>query len=116
LKASAALPVAFMGKDLTVRMQLLYNMSMSLTPAVPQIAAGGIEQFYVELAGTKSKTADWSISGAGCAGAACGTISPDGLYTAPDVLPQLPFVEVKGTLTGANPIAATTVVTLTEKH
>jgi TonB family protein len=116
LKVDAPLPVEFKGTDLTVRMQLLYNMSMSLTPSHPQIAVGGREQFYIELAGTMSKTADWSVTGVDCGDAACGTISPDGLYNAPNVLPQSPFVRVKGTLPGANPIAATALVTLLEKH
>ncbi len=116
LKADAPLPAEFQGKEVTVRMQLLYNTDMLLTPSHPRIAVGTREQFYVEMAGTESKTADWSVTGAGCTGAACGTISPDGLYTAPDVLPQPPVVRVKGALPGANPIAASAIVTLAEKH
>jgi TonB family protein len=117
LKTDASLPAEFKGKDLTVRMQLLYSVGgMSLTPGHAQIAAGAREQFYVEMAGIVSKTADWSVTGAGCTGAACGTISADGLYTAPDALPKPPLIRVKGTLAGANPIAASAVVTLVEKH
>jgi hypothetical protein len=101
-----------------VRMQLLYKMDeiSALNPLHAQIASGGREQFYFEMAGTLSKAADWSVTGVGCTGAACGTISPDGLYTAPDVLPQPPFVRVKGMLAGANPIAASALITLIEKH
>ncbi len=117
LKTDAPLPAEFKGKDLMVRMQLLYNVEgMSLTPGHARIAAGGREQFYIEMAGIVSKTADWSVTGAGCTGAACGTISADGLYTAPDALPKPAFIRVKGTLAGANPIAASAVVTLVEKH
>ena len=117
LKIDAPLPAGFKGKDFIVRMQLLYNIAaMSLTPGHAQIAVGGREQFYIEMPGIVSKTADWSVTGVGCTGATCGTVSPDGLYTAPDVLPRPPFIRVKGTLAGANPIAASAVVTLVEKH
>jgi hypothetical protein len=116
LKTDALFPVEFKGKDLMVRIQLLYNSPMSFTPGDPRIAVGGREQFYVEMAGIASKTADWSVTGVGCTGAACGTVSPDGLYTVPDVLSQPPFVRVKGTLDGANPIAASAIVMLVEKH
>lgn len=37
-------------------------------------------------------------------------------FAAPDVLPQPPFVPVKGPLGGANPIAASAIVMLVEKH
>ncbi|HEV8385450.1 MAG TPA: hypothetical protein VGQ11_11325, partial [Candidatus Acidoferrales bacterium] len=29
----------------------------------------------------------WSVSGTGCSGSACGTISSTGLFTAPQILP-----------------------------
>ncbi len=117
LKIDKPLPAELNGNDLVVRMQLLYNLDgVSLNPVRAQLAAGGREQFYLELAGTLSKGADWSVAGIGCKDAACGTISSEGLYTAPDVLPNPPFVQVKGMLAGANPLAASAVVTLVEKH
>ena len=117
LSTDKPLPAELNGNDLIVRMQLLYNMGgVSLNPVHPQIAAGSREQFYIETAGILSKAADWSVTGIGCTDAACGTISTEGLYTAPDVLPKPPFVRVKGTLAGANPIPASAVVTLTQKH
>ena len=41
--------------------------------------------------------ATWSVSGAGCTGAACGIIDPTGLYTAPNVPPSPATVRVTGT-------------------
>jgi TonB family protein len=117
LKTNAPLPPDFIGKDFKVTMQLLYNTEgMVLTPNSAQIALGKREQFYVETAGIVSKTAEWTVTGVGCTEAACGTISSDGLYTAPDVLPSPPFVRIKGALAGASPIAASAIVSLVEKH
>jgi hypothetical protein len=39
----------------------------------------------------------WNVSGPGCSGASCGTISPDGQYTAPAVPPNPPIVKVTAT-------------------
>jgi TonB family protein len=117
LRAEEPLPADLQGGDLIVHMQLLYNMAgASLNPGHATIAAGGREQFYIEVAGVLSKAVDWSVAGAGCKDAACGTVSPDGLYTAPDVLPKPALVRVRGTLAGANPIAATAVVMLMNKR
>jgi len=116
LKMDGALLPEFRGKELVVRMQFLYNTSaMSINPIHPQVAAGSEEQFYVDMAGTLGATAKWSVSGVGCNADACGTITADGVYDAPDVLPQPPFVVVNGTLAGANPITASAIVTLTAK-
>ena len=116
LKNGAPLPAAFGGEQLTVRMQLLYNLSMSINPLSSRIAAGGKEQFYVEMGGTVSKAADWSVYGAGCSAAACGTISPDGVYIAPELIPDPPYVRVKATLPGANPLATSAVIELMGKR
>jgi TonB family protein len=110
------LPVELKGKDVVVRMQVLHNTSgISLNPVDPQVTTGSREQFYIDIAGTMSKEANWSVTGVGCTGSSCGTISPDGLYTAPDILPQPPFVRVEGTLTGVNPIPASAIISLTQK-
>ena len=117
LKTDKALPSGFKDKDVVARMQLLFNVrGMSINPTHTQIAAGGRTQFYLELAGNLTKAADWIVTGSGCTGTTCGTISPNGLYTAPDVLPDPPFVRVKGTLAGANPIAVSAIVTLIKKR
>jgi len=81
-------------------------------PVRPQLLRGGRKQFHIEVAGIASEAAEWSVTGAGCTELACGTVSFDGLYTAPEVVPDPPFVRVKGTLAGANPVPASAVVTL----
>lgn len=44
-----------------------------------------------------NKAVTWTVSGDGCSGAACGTISSSGLYTAPAIVPVAPTVTVKAT-------------------
>ena len=88
------LPVEFKGRELGVRMQLLYKLQgVELAPSRPQITAGHDKQFYMELAGIVSEVGEWSVSGPGCTGAACGTISADGLYTALPICPSLRLCE-----------------------
>ena len=116
LKIENPLPAELGGKDITVHMQLLYNMGMLLNPSFAEIAAGGKEQFYIEMAGSLSKAANWSVFGAGCKDTACGTISSDGLYTAPDVLPDPAYVRVKGMLPGANPVSGSAIIMLVKKQ
>jgi len=53
----------------------------------------------LQLTASVSNDADnrgvtWTLSGAGCSGASCGTISPTGLYTAPLTAPVQPAVTV----------------------
>jgi TonB family protein len=110
------LPSEIKDKDLVVHMQVLHNTSgISLNPSHPEVTTGSSEQFYIDVAGSLSEEAHWRLTGVGCDGNSCGTISPTGLYTAPNVLPQPPFVRVEGTLTGANPIAASAIILLNQK-
>jgi TonB family protein len=115
-KMEKPLPAEVKDKNLVVRMQVLHNTSgVSLNPTNPQVTTGSSEQFYIDVAGTLSKEAYWSLTGAGCDGNICGTITPEGLYTAPNALPQPAIVRIVGTLTGANPIAASAIISLTQK-
>jgi hypothetical protein len=55
-----------------------------------------------------SRTISWSVSGLGCTGAACGTISAQGLYTAPAIAPSPATVQITATPM-ADPSRATAV-------
>ena len=44
-----------------------------------------------------SRTISWSVSGPGCSGAACGTISSSGVYTAPSFAPSPATVQITAT-------------------
>jgi hypothetical protein len=60
-----------------------------------QVAAGGHLQFSATVTGSTNTAVVWSISGPGCSGAGCGTITATGLYTGPATLPAPPSVAVR---------------------
>ena len=71
---------------------------LQVKPCCPHVLKEDRVQFAVWLLG-KTLAADWSVSGPGCTGAACGTVSSDGVYTAPATIPKPPTVRVKATIT-----------------
>jgi TonB family protein len=64
-----------------------------IAPPFADVALGARQQFAVANL-TTAKKVIWKVSGSGCSGAACGTISADGLYTAPAKVPIPPAVTV----------------------
>lgn len=71
-----------------------------IAPLFVDLALGARQQFAVENLPTDKKVI-WKVSGSGCSGAACGTISADGLYTAPVKAPSPPAVTVTAALSDA---------------
>src|SRR5579862_784137 len=76
------------------------TFSLSLTgPA--SVNAGTGATYVATLVPTAnsnpSSAISWSVSGSGCTGAACGTISSGGVYTAPSVAPSPATVRITAT-------------------
>jgi len=93
------LPSEFRGKELAVRMQFLYSsVVLAISPESVQVALGSVQQFSAAVGSTKNPHVNWSISGDGCSGAECGSISAAGLYTAPVESPKPPIVRVSAVL------------------
>ena len=65
-----------------------------ISPSFAQVVIGTKQQFSATVEAPEDKGVIWRVFGAGCKGAACGTISPAGLYTAPLSLPSPPVVTV----------------------
>jgi hypothetical protein len=59
------------------------------------LGAGETHQFVATVTGHSNTAVTWSISG--CTGAACGTITPTGFYTAPSLIPTKATVTVTAT-------------------
>ena len=59
-----------------------------VNPNSATVAEGSTQRFQVKLTGSSNTSVTWAVSGAGCSGAACGTISGDGLYTPPASVPS----------------------------
>ncbi len=63
-------------------------IAVAVTPSSVTMAAGAVQQFEVSITGTANVAVTWTASGTGCFGAACGTVSSSGLYTAPATAPS----------------------------
>ena len=83
--------------------------AVEVQPAGARITVGATRQFSATVTGTENTTVVWTVSGPGCSGAACGTIS-GGLYKAPAITPTPPRVNVKAALTSSPTIAGTAMV------
>jgi hypothetical protein len=84
-------------------------------PPSPQVVSGAKEQFSAIVTGKVNSGVTWKISGAGCSGSACGSISPDGLYTAPTSIPNPASVIVTATLATAPSETASATVTVVQQ-
>ncbi|MGH9775748.1 MAG: hypothetical protein ACRD50_12460 [Candidatus Acidiferrales bacterium] len=91
---SAADPTKFANAPVTVVPAGPVSVNISPPFAVPG-PAGRINdtvQFFANVSGTSNQHVTWSVasgvSGQGCTGSACGTISSSGLYTAPSIAPS----------------------------
>jgi hypothetical protein len=67
---------------------------ISVSPVSATVGTGGTQQFQVKITGTTNTASKWTVSGAGCSGASCGTISAGGLYTSPASVPSPATVSV----------------------
>jgi hypothetical protein len=72
-------------------------VAVTVTPASASITTGATQQFAASVTGSSNTAVTWTVSGAGCSGAACGTISSAGLYTAPSTSPTPSTVTVTAT-------------------
>jgi hypothetical protein len=78
----------------TVNVRIV-DILVSVLPSSATVALNGTQQFVAQA--NPASTVTWTVSGSGCAGANCGTISSAGLYTAPASLPNPPSITVKAT-------------------
>ena len=91
--ASVVNPAATGSATVTVTVPV----AVSVAPVVASVVAGQMQQFTATVTGTANTAVTWALSGAGCAGPACGTIAVSGLYTAPATPPVPATVTVTAT-------------------
>lgn len=71
---------------------------VTVSPASVTVQTGGAQPFAVIVSPSGANQAvTWSVSGTGCTGANCGTISSVGMYTAPASVPNPATVTVTAT-------------------
>ena len=71
---------------------------VTVSPASVTVQTGGAQPFAAIVSpGGANQAVTWSVSGTGCNGANCGTISSVGMYTAPASVPNPAIVTVTAT-------------------
>jgi hypothetical protein len=96
-------------------------VSVTIAPAYAFVAPSGsqlsTQQFVATVMNSVNTSVTWSVesgvAGQGCAGAACGSVSAAGLYTAPTVAPSPNAVAVMATSAADPTKSATAIVAIT---
>jgi hypothetical protein len=82
----------------TITIASLFSLAVS---GPSSVKAGNTATYTATLtpaAGSNpSRAISWSVAGTGCTGAACGTISSSGIYSAPSIPPSLGTVQIVAT-------------------
>ena len=99
-------------KSASATVTLSVPIVVKVSPGSVQLVAGQQQQFSATVTGTGNTTVTWSVGGAGCSGAACGTITANGLYTAPATVPAPPTVSVTATAAADSSKTGSSTVTL----
>jgi hypothetical protein len=91
------------------------TVTVSISPSINvQVATGAPQTFTATVTGSTNQTVTWSVSGTGCSGSACGTITTGGVYTAPSTLPSPASVTVTATSQANTSSTASVSITLTQ--
>ena len=75
----------------------LKPITVTVSPKTANVNVSATRQFAATVQGGNNLNVTWSLSGTGCNGATCGTLSASGLYTAPAGVPVPPTVTVTAT-------------------
>src|SRR5713226_8003450 len=86
------------------------GISVSVAPTSATVMLGATQQFTATVLNTSNTSVNWSVNGVPGGNSAVGTITPAGLYTAPQNLPALPAMTVEAmSLANASKSAAAAV-------
>ncbi len=85
------------------------TITVTVSPQYSFLPPAGTQQFNASVDGTNNLGVEWSIetTDGGCAGTACGTVSPSGLYTAPNNAPSPNSITLQA-VSAADPSASGT--------
>lgn len=97
-------------KSATVNVTVI--LFVQVAPALATVGTNSIQVFTSTVVGSSNQAVTWSVSGAGCSGATCGTITAGGDYTAPPVVPSPPTVTVTALAAADNATTGTATVTI----
>ena len=92
-----ATTVADPSKSDTATVSLLAAVKVTVSPVSPKVTVGTTQQFTADVQNAINSTVSWSVSGTGCYGPSCGTITSGGMYTPPRIAPSPPSVTITAT-------------------
>ncbi|HXY13178.1 MAG TPA: heparinase II/III family protein [Terriglobales bacterium] len=92
-----ATSIADPSKSASSAVTIVPVVAVTVTPANASLVTGATQQFNASVTGTSNTAVTWTLQGAGCSAAACGTVNGAGLYTAPSVVPSPDTVTVTAT-------------------
>jgi hypothetical protein len=90
-------------------------IAVNLSPGAVSVDIGGTQKFTAAVTGTAEADVTWALSGTGCVGDSCGTISNSGTYTAPDDPPSPATVTITATSSFDPTKSASAVLTVTTR-
>lgn len=106
--------------DSSVSQNLVVTLTAPPPPPTPgltlsgatSVTLGTTSQYTATMTGTANTAVNWSVNGVAGGNAADGTISANGLYSAPSAVPQTSTVTITATSAAISTIAQSIVVTL----
>jgi N-acetylneuraminic acid mutarotase len=88
------------------------SISVTLTPSTANVHVTRSTQLTATVHNSTNSTVTWSVSGTGCNGTTCGTISSAGLYTAPASVPSPATITVTATSAADTSKSASATITI----
>jgi hypothetical protein len=88
-------------------------VAVSISPSSPTVNTGSTLQFTATVTGTTNTAVTWSVNGVTGGGATNGTISANGLYAAPSVVPATNTVTIAVTSVADSSASSSTTLTIT---
>jgi hypothetical protein len=78
----------------TAIVMITSDIAVTVAPTSTNVEMGAMQSFAAHVTGTgaPNPSVTWSLAGAGCSNATCGTVDANGNYTAPQILPPNPNV------------------------
>jgi hypothetical protein len=89
-----ATSMADITKTASASITITSDISIAIAPLGGAVELGAQQNFAANItsAGKPTTAMNWTLLGAGCSGTACGTVTPSGVFTAPQILPSPPTV------------------------
>jgi len=102
-------------KTAAVLITIVSDVGVGLTPTSASVELGAQQAFQAGIAsaGNPNSGITWALSGSGCSGSSCGSISSNGVFTAPQILPSPPNETVSATSVADPSKKATANITVT---